>query len=427
MSSNLQKRKQLINLILTWAIFGGAIGGLIGFSIGYPAVTAIITIFVLTALQLVTTETKPQGQLPSLWIRLFTSTLFGAALGVLIGFVANVLVIAIVLGVGAGLATIGPRKMLVGTLVGIIIGLIAKKFYPDINHAVLGGLTILICRLLFIGLFPKSAALQLTAEQVSEEEARYVVPFLAHNKYVGTGYIQSLAEEHGGSYSRNFDGIGIVESLAELRGPYFNPDLVHPLVREFYEHTSRFKLAIIPEWVMWMKPFFWIFKNTVAERIGQANLPFNQQEAQRGIVSYIDKIEFKDPAKRFKTLRGWIRAFEATGEAIYVGIYTVVRDEDVGYVSVGFPLPDANFTATLIPSNYHGDELFLTSHDPRHIFPGHYLTGTDIEGKLYILRMPTFSEEIHVYVEDGHLKTDHRFLLNQITFLTLHYTIEPMV
>ena len=48
-------------------------------------------------------------------------------------------------------------------------------------------------------------------------------------------------------------------------------------------------------------------------------------------------------------MRGWIRSSAGTGEPIYVGIYTTYRHEGRGYVSVGFPLPQASFTATLAP------------------------------------------------------------------------------
>ena len=48
-------------------------------------------------------------------------------------------------------------------------------------------------------------------------------------------------------------------------------------------------------------------------------------------------------------MRGWIRSAADTDEPIYVGIYTTYRHEGRGYVSVGFPLPQASFTATLLP------------------------------------------------------------------------------
>jgi hypothetical protein len=60
-------------------------------------------------------------------------------------------------------------------------------------------------------------------------------------------------------------------------------------------------------------------------------------------------------------IRGWIRTFADSGKPIYVGIYASFRHEDRGYVSVGFPLPSANFTATLLPRNAGEHDLELTS------------------------------------------------------------------
>jgi hypothetical protein len=60
-------------------------------------------------------------------------------------------------------------------------------------------------------------------------------------------------------------------------------------------------------------------------------------------------------------IRGWIRTFADSGRPIYVGIYTSFRHEDRGYVSVGFPIPGANFTATLEPRNT-GEHDLRTDH-----------------------------------------------------------------
>ena len=40
-------------------------------------------------------------------------------------------------------------------------------------------------------------------------------------------------------------GSSVTESLA---GPELDPGQVAPLVRAFYEHTTRFTLDIVPEW-----------------------------------------------------------------------------------------------------------------------------------------------------------------------------------
>jgi hypothetical protein len=141
------------------------------------------------------------------------------------------------------------------------------------------------------------------------------------------------------------------------------------------------------------------------------------------VVSYIDTIDLQ--CNDIVDLRGWVRAFEETGEAIYVGVYTTFRHEDIGYVSVGFPLPDSNFTATLLPNNHNGRNFLLKSRNTGLSYPGHYLA-TNEDDELTVLALPAFNEEIEVYVNDGRLKTDHRFYLGQQNFLTLYYNIEQV-
>ena len=147
------------------------------------------------------------------------------------------------------------------------------------------------------------------------------------------------------------------------------------------------------------------------------------QESQRGVVSYIDSIGFS--CDDLIDLRGWVRAFEASGEAIYVGVYTTFQHQGVGYVSVGFPLPDSNFTATLLPSNLEDGNFKLSTRNTSLPFPGHYLTASE-NGKLTVVKLPNFHEEILVYVLDGDLRTDHHFYLAGMNFLTLFYTMEKI-
>jgi hypothetical protein len=75
-----------------------------------------------------------------------------------------------------------------------------------------------------------------------------------------------------------------------------------------------------------------------------------------------------------------------------------------------------------MPFNQDGDSFLLKSRDTGYPFPGHYLTAREDEN-LTVMKMPTFDEEIEVYVDDGQLKTDHRFYLTGLNFLTLYYTI----
>jgi hypothetical protein len=260
------------------------------------------------------------------------------------------------------------------------------------------------------------------AEEVPAAELRYVAPFEARSRYVGADYVEQLAHVRGGTFRRNPPDVGILASLDTLAGPAFAPDRVHPLIREFYEHTSRFTLSIVPEWRPWMKPGYELFKRLVAQPLGQATIPSNIEEAQRGMVSTIDTIDLD--GDEAIDIRGWIRTFADSGRPIYVGIYTSFRHDDRGYVSVGFPIPSSNFTATLEPRNVGHDELLLTSRSELP-FPGHYLSSVDSDrDALTTLKLLSFHEQIHVFVAEGELKTEHSFSLAGQRFLTLHYEIE---
>ena len=41
-----------------------------------------------------------------------------------------------------------------------------------------------------------------------------------------------------------------------------------------------------------------------------------------------------------------------------------------------------------------------------------------------VLKMPTFNEEIEVFVKNGALRTEHRFYIGGLNFLKLHYTMD---
>ena len=275
----------------------------------------------------------------------------------------------------------------------------------------------------------------LLAERVKPASVPFVVPLASQGRYVGTGYVRSLAEVLGGTYTADVADIGIVADLDELAGPSFDPAGTDPLVREFYEHTTRFALDIVPEWRLWVRPGYLLYRTLLARPLGQANVPMSQREAQRGVRSRIDTITGGRPvpgtaplagdgapaAGEAVTVRGWIRSAADTGEPIYVGIYTTYRHEGRGYVSVGFPLPQASFTATLLPRARPGGGLVLDSRSELDQ-PGHYLTYIDAQtGELTTAAVRGFAERLDVYVDAGQLRAEHAFWVFGFPFLVLHY------
>ena len=380
----------------------------------------------LAAVDAVARARQQPGEIPALWSRIIASGAVAAPLGWAVDRFAGVgpVPVATVAGAAAGALGLRPQKVLLGPVVGAVtgVGLAGLRRGRGVPGAVAAAAAVVGFRVASAVLF-RDPQVSLLAERVRAEDVPFVVPLASQTRYVGTGYVRSLAQLLGGTYTPDVADIGIVASLDALAGPSFDPAGVDPLVREFYEHTTRFALDIVPEWRMWVRPGYLLYRTLLARPLGQANVPMSQREAQRGVRSRIDTIT--GLPGRSETIRGWIRSAADTGEPIYVGIYTTYRHSGYGYVSVGFPLPQASFTATLAPSARPGagnrQGLVLNSRSELDQ-PGHYLTYIDpVSSDLTTLGVRGFAERLDVYVSDGELRAEHAFWVFGFPFLVLHY------
>ena len=360
------------------------------------------------------------GEIPPLWQRIAMSGALVAPLGWAAGRTAGLgsVQVGAATGTLAGLLGVRPQKVLLGPVFGAAVGRAFAARRPAVAASVVAATTMVAYRVVSSLVF-RDAQVSLLAEQVRAEDLPFVVPREARSRYVGTSYVRDLAETIGGSYMADAADVGIVASLDDLAGPDFDPAAVDPQVREFYEHTTRFRLDIEPEWRLWVRPGYLLYRTLVARPLGQANVPMNQRETQRGIRSRIDTITL--PGDDKVAVRGWIRSFSDTDEPIYVGIYTTYRHDGRGYVSVGFPVPQGSFTATLAPRARAGGGLVLTSRsDLDH--PGHYLAYIDPATRdLTALEVHGFAEQLDVFVENGELRAEHAFWVFGRPFLVLHY------
>ena len=367
------------------------------------------------------------GEIPALWSRIVASGAIAAPAGWVAQRLtgAGPLPVATVAGATAGALGLRPQKVALGPAVGAAVGLGLSARRPTeargaaarAGGAAAAAAAVVAYRVTAAALF-RDPQVSLLAERVLPEDVPFVVPLASQTRYVGTDFVRALAQHLGGRYAPDVADIGIVASLDSLAGPDFDPATVHPLVREFYEHTTRFALDIVPQWRLWVRPGYLLYRTLLARPLGQANVPMSQREAQHGVRSRIDTISGADGVV---SVRGWIRSAADTGEPIYVGIYTTYRHADRGYVSVGFPLPQASFTATLLPAERPGGGLVLDSRSPLDQ-PGHYLTYIDPEtGALTTAAVRGFAERLDVYIADGELRAEHAFWVFGFPFLVLHY------
>ena len=374
----------------------------------------------LGAAEAVSRARQRPGQIPELWSRILASGALAAPAGWVGGRLsgAGPLTVGTVSGAVAGGLGLRPQKVALGPAVGAAVGGAFGLRGRAAEPAVVAATSVVAFRVLSALLF-RDPQVSMLAERVQAEDLPFVVPLESRSRYVGTGYIRQLADVLGGTYTADAADVGIVASLDSLAGPELDPAQVDPLVREFYEHTTRFTLDIVPEWRLWVRPGYLLYRSLLARPLGQASVPMNQRETQRGIRSRIDTITA--PGEEVVAVRGWIRSFTDNDEPIYIGIYTTYRDEERGYVSVGFPLPQASFTATLAPRARPGGGLILTSRSElKH--PGHYLTYIDSETReLTTAAVQGFAEQLDVYLEDGELRAEHAFWIFGIPFMVLHY------
>jgi hypothetical protein len=371
-------------------------------------------------------------EIPALWSRIAMSGALAAPAGWTAGVAgAGAAPVGTVAGAAAGALGLRPQKVALGPVVGAAAGLaFAGRGARDAGTSRLqaGAAAAGAAATAVAGFRVASALLfrdpqvSLLASQVPAENVPFVVPRGSRTRYVGTGYLADLAAALGGEYTADVADIGIVASLDELAGPGFDPRAADPLVREFYEHTTRFTLDIVPEWRLWVRPGYLLYLTLLARPLGQASVPMNQRAAQRGVRSRIDTVTGAPDAPA--VIRGWIRSYADTGDPIYVGIYTTYRYEGRGYVSVGFPLPQASFTATLEPRARPGGGLILDSRGGT-VQSGHYLTYIDpATAGLTVLAVHGFAERLDVYTgDDGELRAEHAFAVFGIPFLVLHYRI----
>ena len=303
------------------AVLGDAIDG-VGASIG-----SLIGVTLYAPAEAITSLTKGPAEPKPLWHRIISSALLMALFGWLLGVLFDPdgpLLTAVLSGALLGLLGLRPLKAAIGLMVGAVLGVLFQLGDVGLDAALVAALVTVAYRLVAAVAYRNRPLVRVMAEEVPASELRYVVPFEARSRYVGADYVERLAKVHGGTFARNPPDVGILASLDNLDGPTFDAGRVHPLIREFYEHTSRFRLSIIPEWRPWMKPAYEVFKRLVAEPLGQAAIPSNIEEAQRGMVSTIDTITLD--GHEDIDIRGWIRTFADSEKPIYVGIYKPTSD-----------------------------------------------------------------------------------------------------
>lgn len=240
---------------------------------------------------------------------------------------------------------------------------------------------------------------------------------------IGAEFFQRLAVAEGlvVAESRPDDGL-LQNGLAAVRGPHFDPTLVHPLIQEFYAHSARFALEIDARWLGVFRWFariiIWIF----ARRLKQLNLPLSPVETSEGVESKIERF-FAPEGKLVRT--AWIRASTKTARPLFVGEYGVadIPNHQGPCVKVIFPLPNGNAIILLRPQNEPNGAMSLQSDGRKFGDPGFYFTVATSATAVTARYVRSMKEHLLVEADDGELRARHAFSIFGFQFLQMHYRI----
>ena len=237
---------------------------------------------------------------------------------------------------------------------------------------------------------------------------------------VGDGWLDATATAVGGRVVRDDDTAGLVPDLGALDGPRFAAADLHPLVRDFYEHTAAWRMEAWSQWSPLAAPGGSLIAWAFGRRVQQLAIPVHPLEVSRGIDSRV--LPVLDAAGE-QVWAGWLRRLRATDDILFSGAYRTTRvpGHEGPVVHVAFPLELGNVQVFLAPSARADGALVLDSGPGAFGAPGAYVLVLDEEGRHHCSRAPVH-ERFVVFVDDeGVLRTDHDLRVGPLRSLRLHY------
>lgn len=239
---------------------------------------------------------------------------------------------------------------------------------------------------------------------------------------VGEQWLQAEASRIGGRLDPDPDG-GLLATMSALDGGSFRAEEVHPLVRDFYEHTARWRMEVWTQWSPLFRPGGELISAVFGRRVQQLALPTRPMDVAHGMDSRVVRLLRRDGTQH---AAGWLRTLAATGEYVYSGCYSArtLPGSAQPSVHVAFPLESGNVQVFLQPRAEPDGALCLSSPPGDFGGDGAYVVVQDSAGRTHGARVP-IHERFRVYVDErGILRTDHELRLYRALALRLHYRLE---
>lgn len=238
---------------------------------------------------------------------------------------------------------------------------------------------------------------------------------------IGDSWLQAAAAAHRGTVREDVAGGGLLADMAQLDGSGFKAAELRPEIRDFYEHTSDWRMEVWTQWNPVFQPGGELISRLFGRRVQQLALPTRPLDVAHGMDSRVAIIVDADGEQR---AAAWIRTLRSTGEYVYSGCYSpkLLPGEGQPSVHVAFPLEAGNVQVFLRPSVLPGGALELSSPAGSFGHNGAYVVVKD-RGRTHAARAP-IHETFRVYLDrEGVLRTDHLLCLWSAPVVRLHYKL----
>lgn len=251
---------------------------------------------------------------------------------------------------------------------------------------------------------------------------RWLAAPMSATPRIGDGWLHTAAATLGGTVYEDADHAGLIADMSRLDGPEFAATKLRPEIRDFYEHTSDWRMEVWPQWSAVFQPSGELVTRLFGRRVQQLALPVRPLDVAHGIDSRV--VPIIDPAGDQRAA-GWLRTLRSTGHYVFSGCYStrLLPGSHQPSVHVAFPLESGNIQVFLRPQVLPDGALELNS-GGSFGENGAYVV-VDHQERAYTARLP-IRETFHVYVDrEGTLRTDHTLCLWSARVLRIHYKLIP--
>lgn len=242
--------------------------------------------------------------------------------------------------------------------------------------------------------------------------------------YIGDKPYEECARNEHLTVERRATEGGLIPNFDSLWSEQFDVARVDARVRDFYEHTARYRMDVWAETVFPANLGLFLLVTTISRKVNQLNFPLRMLETAQGVDSEI--VLLREPRGGIR-YAGWYRRAVATGRSIYTGFYMVGRTpiDHQPAIKVVFPMPQGNATVLLRPRSSATGEFELTSDGQGFGDVGFYRIDRRHDGRWRVWHVRSLKEHFRMYVDaTGTLRCDHQVRFLGFRVLNLHYRLE---